>query len=75
MDSRYALVAQYNGIVNSLIVLQNLDPQLLHPHEAEITVLLKQVENIGPRTHWHADKVRKVLATPPSKNRPRPPIS
>lgn len=68
VDSGYALVAQYNGIVNSLIVLQNLDPQLLRPHEAEITALLKQVENIGPRTNWHADKIRKVLATPPSKN-------
>jgi hypothetical protein len=68
VDSGYALVAQYNGIVNSLIVLQNLDPQLLRPHEAEITALLKQVENIGPRTKWHADKVRKVLATPPSKD-------
>jgi hypothetical protein len=49
-------------------VLQNLDPQLLRPHGAEITALLKQVENISPRTNWYADKIRKVLATPPSKN-------
>jgi tetratricopeptide (TPR) repeat protein len=68
VDSGYALVGHYYGIVSSLIVLQNLDPQLLRPHEAEITALLKQVENMGPRTKWHADKVRKVLATPPSKN-------
>lgn len=54
-----------SGVINTLVFLESADPALLRRHQTEIERLLKAVEDNGPETTSHVEKVKGRLAAPP----------
>ncbi|HKG22936.1 MAG TPA: TIR domain-containing protein [Blastocatellia bacterium] len=51
-----------SGVINTLVLLESMDPQILRAHKEEIEELLKLVGNNGPATQDHIKKVRAIMA-------------
>ncbi|HVF89407.1 MAG TPA: TIR domain-containing protein [Blastocatellia bacterium] len=50
-----------SGVINTLVLLESMDPQILKAHKEEIEELLKLVSNNGPETQDHVRKVRAIM--------------
>lgn len=52
-----------SGVINTLVLLESVEPALLKRHKAEIEALLEAVKDNGPETTEHIKKVRDRLAS------------
>jgi hypothetical protein len=50
------------GVINTLVLLEGIDPAVLRQHREGIEALLAAVADNGPMTAEHAVKVRRLLA-------------
>ncbi len=50
-----------SGVINALVVLKSMDSILLRPRKTAIQGLLTTVENNGPQTKEHVQKLREML--------------
>jgi len=50
-----------SGVINTLVLLESMDPEILRANRAEIEELLKLVSGNGPETLDHVSKVRAII--------------
>ena len=50
-----------SGVINTLVLLESVNPSILKQHRAETEALLEAVKNNGPQTETHLKKVRSRL--------------
>jgi tetratricopeptide (TPR) repeat protein len=50
-----------SGVINTLVLLENVEPAVLKQHQKEVEALLDAVKENGPETVEHVNKVRERL--------------
>lgn len=50
-----------SGVINTLVLLESMDPEILRANRAEIDELLKLVNDNGPETQEHIRKIRAIM--------------
>ena len=52
-----------SGIINTLVLFENLDPALLKRYSQELNQLLEAVKTNGPQTETHSKLLKTILGT------------
>jgi hypothetical protein len=56
-----AQTSNLSGVINTLVLLESVEPSLLKARQDEVTRLLELVEGNGPVTARHVGNVRRIL--------------